>query len=263
MTIPIYQADAFTNRLFGGNPAAVCPLKEWLPDETMQQIALENNLAETAFFVPDGDGFMLRWFTPELEIDLCGHATLASAHILCTELNYTKEHINFKTKVAGTLVVSKKDELYSLDFPSRPPQTCKTPNILLEALGGGSTPFSIQKSRDYFMVYEKEEDIINLNPDFNLLSKIDTIGVIVTAPGKEVDFVSRFFAPGSGIPEDPVTGSAHCTLIPYWAKRLGKNSMHAFQLSARKGELWCENNGGRVLISGKAITYLRGEIVVP
>jgi PhzF family phenazine biosynthesis protein len=190
--IKIYQADAFTDRLFGGNPAAVCPLEEWLPDETMQQIALENNLADTAFFVPDGEGFMLRWFTPELEIDLCGHATLASAHLLYTELGYAKEAINFKTKVAGTLTVSKKDDLYTLDFPSRPPQPCEIPDILLEALGGSSTPFSIQKSRDYFLVYEKEEDIINLKPDFALLGKIDVIGIIVTAPGKEVDFVSRF-----------------------------------------------------------------------
>ncbi len=261
-TIAIYQADAFTNQLFGGNPAAVCPLESWLPDETMQKIALENNLAETAFFVPKGDGFMLRWFTPELEIDLCGHATLASAHILFTELGFAGEEIRFKTKVAGTLTVSKKDGLYTLDFPSRPPQPCKTPDILLEALGGAA-PISIQKARDYFVVYEKEEDIINLKPDFFLLGKIDVIGIIVTAPGKEVDFVSRFFAPSCSVPEDPVTGSAHCTLIPYWAKRLGKNSMRAYQLSARKGEIWCEQKGERVLISGKAVTYLRGEIVVP
>jgi len=261
-TIKIYQADAFTDQLFGGNPAAVCPLQEWLPDKMMQQIAVENNLAETAFFVPDGQGFMLRWFTPELEIDLCGHATLASAHILFTELGFAGESINFKTKVAGTLVVSRKDGLYTLDFPARPPQPCETPAILLEALGGNNTPFSIQKSRDYFVVYEKEEDVTNLKPDFALLNKIDVIGIIVTAPGKDVDFVSRFFAPSCSIPEDPVTGSAHCTLIPYWAEKLGKNSMRAYQLSSRKGELWCENKGGRVLISGKAVTYLRGEISI-
>ena len=263
MTIKIYQADAFTDQLFGGNPAAVCPLEAWLPDETMQKIALENNLAETAFFVPDDDGFMLRWFTPELEIDLCGHATLASAHILFTELDFAGEEIHFKTKVAGTLTVSKKDGLYTLDFPSRPPQSCETPDILLEALGGSVQRTSIQKSRDYFVVYEKEEDVINLKPDFFLLGKIDVIGIIVTGPGKAVDFVSRFFAPSCSVPEDPVTGSAHCTLIPYWAKRLGKNSMCAYQVSARKGEIWCEDKGGRVLISGKAITYLRGEIMVP
>lgn len=263
MNIKIYQTDAFTDQLFGGNPAAVCPLTEWLPDKIMQQIALENNLAETAFFVPDGEDFMLRWFTPELEIDLCGHATLASAHILYTELNYTGTTISFKTKVAGTLVVSKTDDLYTLDFPSRPPQNCEVPDILLEALGGNASPSIIQKSRDYFVVYESEADIINLKPDFALLGKIDVIGIIVTAPGEEVDFVSRFFAPSCSVPEDPVTGSAHCTLIPYWAKRLDKNSMRAYQLSARKGEIWCENKGERVLISGKAITYLRGEIFVP
>ncbi len=262
-TIQIYQADAFTDQLFGGNPAAVCPLTEWLPDEIMQQIALENNLAETAFFVPDGDGFMLRWFTPELEIDLCGHATLASAHILYTELGFEGASISFKTKVAGTLVVSKTDDLYTLDFPSRPLQPCEVPDILLEALGGNASPSIIQKSRDYFVVYESEADIVNLKPDFALLGKIDVIGIIVTAPGEEVDFVSRFFAPSCSVPEDPVTGSAHCTLIPYWAKRLDKNSMRAYQLSARKGEIWCENKGERVLISGKAITYLCGEIVVP
>jgi PhzF family phenazine biosynthesis protein len=262
MKIPIYQVDAFTDQLFGGNPAAVCPLTEWLPDERMQKIAVENNLAETAFFVRDGDGFMLRWFTPELEIDLCGHATLATAHLLFTELGFAGKEISFKTKVAGTLTVSKKDDLYTLDFPSRPPQPCVVPDNLLEALGGNIKPTSIQKSRDYFLVYEKEEDILALQPDFSQLAKIDAIGVIVTAPGNTVDFVSRFFAPGSGVPEDPVTGSAHCTLIPYWAEKLGKNSMHAYQLSARKGEIWCEQRGGRVLISGKAITYLRGEIEV-
>lgn len=263
MTLKIYQADAFTDQLFGGNPAAVCPLQEWLPDEIMQKIALENNLAETAFFVKDGDGFMLRWFTPELEIDLCGHATLASAHILFTELGFAGDQIHFKTKVAGTLIVSKSDDLYTLDFPSRPPQNCEVPDILLEALGGNVTPSIIQKSRDYFLVYESEADIINLKPDFALLAKIDVIGIIVTAPGEEVDFVSRFFAPSCSVPEDPVTGSAHCTLIPYWAKRLDKNSMRAYQLSSRKGEIWCENKGDRVLISGKAVTFLRGEIFVP
>ncbi|WP_419803227.1 PhzF family phenazine biosynthesis protein [Mucilaginibacter sp.] len=263
MILKIYQADAFTDQLFGGNPAAVCPLQEWLPDEMMQKIALENNLAETAFFVPDADGFMLRWFTPELEIDLCGHATLASAHIIFTELGFAEKQISFKTKVAGTLVVSKTNNIYTLDFPARPPQNCEVPDILLEALGGNATPSIIQKSRDYFLVYESEAAIINLKPDFSLLAKIDVIGIIVTAPGEEVDFVSRFFAPSCSVPEDPVTGSAHCTLIPYWAKRLDKNSMHVYQLSARKGELWCENKGGRVLISGKAVTYLRGEIFVP
>ena len=263
MKTPIYQVDAFTDRLFGGNPAAICPLETWLPDELMQKIAAENNLAETAFFVPDGDGFMLRWFTPELEIDLCGHATLASAHLLFTELGFAGDMITFKTKVAGELIVTKNNGVYTMDFPSRPPQNCEVPDILLEALGGDVSPSIIQKARDYFVVYEHEAAIINLKPDFRLMEKIDVIGIIVTAPGEESDFVSRFFAPSCSVPEDPVTGSAHCTLIPYWAKRLGKNSMHAYQLSARKGELWCENNGDRVKISGQAVTFLRGEIYIP
>ena len=260
MTIPIYQADAFTDQLFGGNPAAICPLSKWLPDELMQQIAKENNLAETAFFVKTAKGFTLRWFTPEYEIDLCGHATLASAHILFTELAYNGDTIHFETVKAGVLTVKKDGDKYTMDFPSRPPIPIEIPNGLTEALG--KQPLSILRSRDYFVVYETEDDILNITPDFFALSKMDTVGVIVTAPGKEVDFVSRFFAPGAGIPEDPVTGSAHCNLIPYWAKKLGKDKLHAYQLSARKGELWCELKGDRVLMSGKAITYLKGEIFI-
>lgn len=259
MTVPIYQADAFTDKLFGGNPAAVCPLTEWLPDETMQKIAIENNLAETAFFVKQDDGFALRWFTPEYEIDLCGHATLASAHIIFTELAYSKPSINFYTQKAGTLVVTKKDGLYTLDFPSRPPIPIELPNGLTEALGG-KQPTAVLRSRDYFLVYDTEDEVADITPDFFALSKMDTVGVIITAPGKGVDFVSRFFAPGAGVPEDPVTGSAHCNLIPYWAKKLGKDKLHAYQISSRKGELWCENKGDRVLMSGKAVTYLKGEI---
>jgi PhzF family phenazine biosynthesis protein len=258
MTIPIYQADAFTDQLFGGNPAAICPLTEWLPDDVMQQIAKENNLADTAFFVKTTNGFLLRWFTPEYEIDLCGHATLASAHILFKELAYSGDAIHFETLKAGTLTVKKDSDKYTMDFPSRPPIPIEIPNGLLEALGG--KPISVLRSRDYFVVYETEEEIVELAPDFVALSKMDTVGVIVTSPGKKVDFVSRFFAPGAGIPEDPVTGSAHCNLIPYWAKKLGKNKLHAYQISARKGELWCELKGDRVLMGGKAITYLKGEI---
>ena len=261
MKIPIYQADACTSSLFGGNPAAICPLNKWLPDETMQKIASENNLAETAFFVPDGDGFKLRWFTPELEIDLCGHATLASAHIIFTELGYTKESIHFETLKAGTLTVSRAGDKYTMDFPSRPPIVIEVPNGLVEALGG-KEPKAILRSRDYFLVYDNEEDITELSPDFTALSKFDTVGFIVTARGNNSDFVSRFFAPGAGIAEDPVTGSAHCNLIPYWADKLGKNKLHAYQLSARKGELWCELKGERVLMSGNAVTYLKGEIFV-
>jgi predicted PhzF superfamily epimerase YddE/YHI9 len=261
MTIPIYQADAFTDKLFGGNPAAVCPLEEWLPDETMQKIAIENNLAETAFFVKNDTGYKLRWFTPEYEIDLCGHATLASAHILFTQLGYRGDEIHFETVKAGVLIVKKDNNKYIMDFPSRPPILIDPPIGLVEALGE-KQPLEVLRSRDYFLVYESEEDITDISPDFFALSKMDTVGVIVTAKGKNADFVSRFFAPGAGMPEDPVTGSAHCNLIPYWADKLGKNKLHAYQLSARKGELWCELRGDRVIMSGNAVTYLKGEIFV-
>jgi PhzF family phenazine biosynthesis protein len=259
MTIPIYQADAFTDKLFGGNPAAVCPLTEWLPAETMQKIAVENNLAETAFFVKTAEGYDLRWFTPELEIDLCGHATLASAHIIFTELGCDKDAIHFKTQKAGVLKVTRDGDKYTLDFPSRPPEPAPMPPYLLEALGGRQ-PLEIYKSRDYFLVYQTEKEVADIDPNFSLLAKVQTLGVIVTAAGNEVDFVSRFFCPAAGILEDPVTGSAHCNLIPYWANKLGKNKLHALQISARQGELWCENKGDRVLMSGKAVTYLKGEI---
>ncbi|TWR26031.1 PhzF family phenazine biosynthesis protein [Mucilaginibacter achroorhodeus] len=261
MTIPIYQADAFTNKLFGGNPAAICPLEEWLPDNVMQKIALENNLAETAFFVKNGNGYLLRWFTPELEIDLCGHATLATAHILFTELGYAGDAINFDTVKTGTLIVTRDGEKYSMNFPSRPPFAADIPEGLINALGGNQ-PKEVLRSRDYFLVYETEDEITNMIPDHALLAKIDTLGVIVTAQGKDIDFVSRFFAPAAGVPEDPVTGSAHCNLIPYWANKLGKNSLHAYQVSSRKGELWCELKGDRVIMAGKAVTYLRGSIEI-
>ena len=261
MTIPIYQADAFTDKLFGGNPAAICPLEKWLPDNLMQTIAIENNLAETAFFVKNTDGYKLRWFTPEYEIDLCGHATLASAHILFTQLGHNTNEINFETVKAGTLTVKKDGDKYTMDFPSRPPIHIDAPVGLVEALGE-KQPLEVLRSRDYFLVYESESDIRDISPDFFALSKMDTAGVIVTAPGDNSDFVSRFFAPGAGIPEDPVTGSAHCNLIPYWADKLGKTKLHAYQLSARQGERWCELKGDRVLMSGKAVTYLKGEIFV-
>jgi PhzF family phenazine biosynthesis protein len=261
MTIPIYQADAFTDKLFGGNPAAVCPLNEWLPDATMQKIAQENNLAETAFVVKNDTGYFLRWFMPEDEIDLCGHATLATAHILFTELGYEKDAIYFDTVKAGTLVVKRDGDKYSMDFPSRPPFAADAPEGLIEALGG-KKPKEIWRSRDYMLVYETEEDVKNIEPNHAALAKIDTLGIIVTAPGNDVDFVSRFFAPAASVPEDPVTGSAHCNLIPYWAGKLGKNKLHAYQLSARHGELWCELKGDRVVMTGKAVTYLKGEIYV-
>ncbi len=261
MNLSIYQVDAFTEHLFGGNPAAIVPLTTWLPAPEMQKIAAENNLAETAFFVPQGENFELRWFTPELEIDLCGHATLATAHILFTELGYKKDQIHFHTLKAGTLTVSKLGNLYTLDFPSRPATLCDAPDGLLSAIGG-KTPLQILHSRDYMLVYESEADILALKPDFAALAKLPIMGVIVTAKGDNSDFVSRFFIPAAGINEDPVTGSAHCNLIPYWAKKLDKNQLHAYQVSERRGELWCTLKGDRVLMAGKAVTYLRGEIYI-
>lgn len=252
----IYQVDAFTSHLFGGNPAAVCPLQEWLPDELMQKLAAENNLSETAFFVKEGEGYQLRWFTPEYEIDLCGHATLASAFVLFNQLNYSAETIHFQTK-SGELIVRKKGDLIELNFPSRMPQPCEAPEALLK--GVNFPPDKILKSRDYFLVYEDEALIKQIIPDFQYLNQLDTIGVIVTAASKEVDFVSRFFVPNSVIGEDPVTGSAYCNLIPYWAKELYKTTLTAKQLSAREGELFCEDKGDRVTMAGKAVLYLKGE----
>jgi PhzF family phenazine biosynthesis protein len=261
MTITIYQADAFTNKLFGGNPAAVCPLDEWLPDATMQKVAQENNLAETAFIVKNDTGYFLRWFMPESEIDLCGHATLATAHILFTEMKHEGDTIYFETVKAGTLIVKRDGDKYFLDFPSRPPFAADAPEGLIEALGG-KKPKEVWRSRDYMLVYDNEEEILEMSPNHAALAKIDTLGVIVTAPGNDADFVSRFFAPAASVPEDPVTGSAHCNLIPYWAGRLGKTTLHAYQVSARGGELWCELKGDRVIMAGKAVTYLKGEIYV-
>ncbi len=261
MKLPIYQVDAFTDQLFGGNPAAVVPLKEWLSAPEMQKIAAENNLAETAFFIPQGENFELRWFTPELEIDLCGHATLATAHLLFTELGYKNDVIHFHTLKAGTLTVTNNKDLYTLDFPSRPPQPCKIADELLAAIGGPE-PIEVLSSRDHLLVFENEATILALKPNFAAMLKLDTMGVIVTAQGDHSDFVSRFFIPAAGINEDPVTGSTHCNLIPYWAEKLGKNQLHAFQVSGRRGELWCELKGDRVLMSGKAVTYLKGEIYI-
>ncbi len=254
--LTIYQVDAFTSKLFGGNPAAVCPLDSWLPDEVMQKLAAENNLSETAFFVKEDEGYHLRWFTPEFEIDLCGHATLATAFILFNHLNYSTEIIKFRTK-SGVLEVWKKEDLLELNFPSRMPQSCEAPEALLK--GVNFPPSKVLKSRDYFLVYDDEAVIKQIVPDFAYLNTLDAVGVIVTAASKEVDFVSRFFVSNSVISEDPVTGSAHCNLIPYWAKELNKSTLTAKQLSAREGELFCENKGERVTIAGKAVLYLKGE----
>jgi PhzF family phenazine biosynthesis protein len=255
--IPIFQVDAFTGAVFAGNPAAVCPLETWLPDSVMQSIAAENNLAETAFFVPQNGTFHLRWFTPMCEVDLCGHATLASAHVLFEELGYKAESIRFETK-SGELVVEREGGRLTMDFPARPPEPVEPDPALSSCLGGA--PTEVLAARDYLVVYGSEEEVKALQPEMASLSKIDRFATIVTAPGRDCDFVSRFFAPAKGIPEDPVTGSSHCTLIPYWAKKLGKTRLHARQVSPRSGELFCELAGDRVKISGHAALFLKGLI---
>jgi len=306
--IAIYQVDAFAEKVFQGNPAAVIPLENWLDDALMQRIALENNLSETAFFVkngphpnlppvgegtantqtslkqdvnrnrvspksedsewvtpppgePEGAGpsYHLRWFTPEYEIDLCGHATLASAYIIKNFLEPHVAEINFTTQKAGVLKASAKDGMYTLDFPVRMPQTCEVPDTLLSSLGV-TTVVEVLKSRDYFVVLPDEAAVKNVEPDFSLMKELDTIGVIVTAKGQEADVVSRCFYPGAGIPEDPVTGSAHCNIVPYWSEKLGKTKLFCKQLSARGGDLQCEFNGDRVLMSGKCVLYMQGNL---
>ncbi|HEX8678177.1 MAG TPA: PhzF family phenazine biosynthesis protein [Segetibacter sp.] len=254
--LTIFQVDAFTSKLFGGNPAAICPLETWLPVETMQKLAAENNLSETAFFVKEGEGFHLRWFTPEFEIDLCGHATLATAFVLFNHLDYIGEVIKFQTK-SGLLEVRKQGDLIELNFPSRIPTPCEAPEALLTGLN--IQPLKVLKSRDYFLVYENEALIKQIVPDFKYLNQLDVVGVIVTAASGEVDFVSRFFVPNSVIGEDPVTGSAHCNLIPYWSKELNKTTLTAKQLSPREGELFCQDKGDRVTMAGNAVLYLKGE----
>jgi len=257
MKIPMYQIDAFTDRLFGGNPAAVCPLEEWLPDETMQAIAAENNLSETAFFVPAGEGFDLRWFTPACEVDICGHATLAAAHLILRRLDPSRDRVEFDTR-SGRLAVESRDDLLVMDFPAFPPQVVEPPEGLVEAFG--TEPEAVLRGVYLMAVYSDEAAVRELEPRVGVMFLHGLDEAIVTAPGKDCDFVSRFFAPGFGIAEDPVTGSAHCTLVPYWAERLGKNELHARQVSERGGELFCRIEGDRVRIAGHAVTYLEGAI---
>jgi len=257
MLVPLYQVDAFTSRLFAGNPAAVCPLDGWLEDQTLQAIAAENNLSETAYFVKRGDRYHLRWFTPTLEVDLCGHATLAAAFVILNYLDPSRDAVAFDT-LSGELVVRRDGGLLSMDFPSRPPVACEAPPKLTEALG--IAPQAVLASRDLMAVFDTEDEVRSLSPRMDVLAQLDAFAVIVTAPGKDVDFVSRFFAPRAGIDEDPVTGSAHSTLTPYWSKRLNKPQLHALQVSRRGGELWCEDRSGRVIIKGNAVLYLEGAI---
>ena len=255
MSIPYYQVDAFTSCLFCGNPAGVCLLAGWLPDATMQSIAAENNLSETAFVVQRGGFFDLRWFTPAVEVDLCGHATLAAAHVIYEHLGWREGNVQFQTR-SGQLTVERNEDLLTLDFPARPASVCDAPRELMEGLG--AKPVLVAKSRDYLVVFDSEDDVHGLRPDMGKLMQLDCLGVIVTAPGKACDFVSRFFAPRAGVAEDPVTGSAHCTLIPYWAERLGRSKLRALQISKRGGELFCEHRGERVGIGGRAVTYSTG-----
>lgn len=262
MSQPYFAVDAFTDQLFQGNPAGVCPLKVWLPDATMQKIAAENNLSETAFFVARGAGeYDLRWFTPTIEIELCGHATLASAHVLWNHLGEKSDALQFHSQ-GGLLKVTRDGERLALDFPSRPPKQVQAPEGLAFALGLKSTPIWIGRVEDRFLVVvQSAQEVADTIPNFNALAAIPPGRFILSAAGENgIDFVSRFFAPEAGVPEDPVTGSAHCTLIPYWSEKLGKKILRAKQVSARGGDLYCEDRGERVHIAGHAVTYLRGEI---
>jgi PhzF family phenazine biosynthesis protein len=261
MKLTIYQVDAFAETIFKGNPAAVIPLEDWIEDSLMQQIAMENNLSETVFFVKTDAGYHIRWFTPEYEIDLCGHATLASAYIIKNFIEPHVQEISFTTQKAGTLKAAAKDGLYTLDFPARMPEPCQVPEKLLASIGTTAV-VEVLRSRDYFVVLPNEEAVRNAEPDYTVMKELDTIGVIVTAKGHEADVVSRCFYPGAGIPEDPVTGSAHCNIVPYWSEKLGKTKLFCQQLSPRGGDLQCELAGDRVLMSGKCVLFLQGEITV-
>lgn len=256
-TIPIFQIDAFSETVFGGNPAAICPLEAWLPDERMQAIAAENNLSETAFFVPNADGYDLRWFTPTTEVELCGHATLASAYLIFSRLDPAAASVRFSTR-SGVLEVSRDGDLLVMDFPSLAAQPEDAPPELPEGLG--MAPDEVLRATNYLAVFEKEAHVASLAPNMERLAELYPYGVIATAPGETVDFISRYFAPAHGVPEDPVTGSAHCTLVPYWARRLDKPKLHARQISARGGELFCQDRGDRVSIAGRAVLYLEGTL---
>ena len=257
MELKIYQVDAFTDKVFSGNPAAVCPLDNWLPDDTMQNIAAENNLAETAFYVKQGTTYEIRWFTPAVEVDLCGHATLAAAFVLFHHENYSGDSIQFYSLRSGSLTVTKNGDLLTLNFPTDSFEEVMITDAIKAGLN--ATPKAAFKGKsDLLLVFENEKDILDIQPAFDRLALLNARGVIVTAKGNEVDFVSRFFAPQVGVNEDPVTGSAHTTLIPYWYKQLNKKEMTAIQLSARRGHLLCRYLNDRVEISGKGKLYLKG-----
>lgn len=258
--LPYYQVDAFSAQMFAGNPAGVCLLSEWLPDTLLQSIARENGLSETAFVLLREPLHPLRWFTPTVEVDLCGHATLAAAHVLFRHLGRQTPSVSFETR-SGLLTVSRDGERMTLDFPARPAVRCEPPDDLVRGLG--AQPSWVGRSRDYLAVFDSERTVRGLRPNLSALLRLDCLGIIATAPGETCDFVSRFFAPGAGVPEDPVTGSAHCTLIPHWAGHFGRTRLRALQVSARGGELFCELRGDRVGIGGVAVTYSSGFIHAP
>lgn len=258
MKIPYFVVDAFTERPFGGNPAGVCPLEAWLPDSTLQSIAFENNLSETAFFVADRDRFHLRWFTPTAEVDLCGHATLASAHVLFERWGHKKPSVQFETKSGALTVSRERDGRLTLDFPSLPLAKGDWSAPLSDALG--AAPAETWAGMDHVAVYPSAETVAGLTPNLELLKKLDRRGVLATAPGGDCDYVLRCFGPKMGIAEDPATGSAQSMLAPFWALRLGKTKLHVRQLSRRGGEFWCEHRGDRVLISGRSVIFSGGEI---
>ncbi len=264
MPLPVFHVNAFTRVPFAGNPAAVCPLANWLDDGRLREVAAENNLSETAFFVPRGNDndYDLRWFTPRCEVKLCGHATLASAFVILQILATERSSVRFETRFSGALTVSRDGELLAMNFPALAPWPCLSPPAaLIEGLG--KTPAGVMQIEDnYFAVYEREDDVRQIRPDFRLFETLHPAGVAITAPGNDADFVSRYFAPSYGIPEDPVTGSTHCSLAPYWAGRLGKTSLHARQVSERGGELWCQVQGDRVILKGHAVLTLRGELLI-
>ncbi|MEM7370038.1 MAG: PhzF family phenazine biosynthesis protein [Bacteroidota bacterium] len=257
MKLPLYQVDAFAKERFSGNPAAVCPLEDWLPDSTLQAIALENNLSETAFIVPQNGGYHLRWFTPAVEVDLCGHATLATSHVLKQHLNDGSKVFRFFTR-SGELQVRCEDDQYIMNFPALPSAAIDPPQLLVDLLG--KVPLYVSKRMDYLVRLESQEEVEEFQPDMSRIAQLDARGLIITAPGRKVDFVSRFFGPQSGVPEDPVTGSAHCILTPYWAQETGKTSFHARQLSKRGGHVWCELKEDRVELRGDAVTVMVGEM---
>ncbi len=262
MKIPLYQVDAFTSKPLTGNPASVCPLEEWLDDAMLQAIAAENNLSETAFFVPEDEGFHLRWFTPAIEVELCGHATLATAWVIFNRFDWPLETIDFRAR-SGALTVSRDGDRLALDFPARPAKPVAGDDAMAAALGATPREILMAGNGNALAVFGGEREVRGLAPDFAKIATLEAFGVIATAPGDgETDFVSRYFVPKAGINEDPVTGSAHCTLVPYWSARLGKRKMFARQVSKRGGELWCEDRGDRTIIAGHCVPVIEGTLTL-